>query len=46
MIEARLGPRAHMILLVALVVVLAATLSALAPNTFPTLRNKIGRAHV
>ncbi len=39
MIEARLGPRAHMILLVALVVVLAVTLSALAPNTFPTLRN-------
>ena len=39
MIEARLGPRAHMILLVALVLVLAVTLSALAPNTFPTLRN-------
>ncbi|MGP9539135.1 ABC transporter permease [Brachybacterium sp. AOP43-C2-M15] len=39
MIEARLGPRAHIALLGALVVVLAASLSALAPSTFPTLRN-------
>jgi simple sugar transport system permease protein len=37
--EARLGPRANIILLGALVVVLAVVLSALAPNTFPTLRN-------
>lgn len=39
MIEARLGPRAHIVLLGALVVVLAGSLSALAPNIFPTLRN-------
>ncbi|MBM7502446.1 simple sugar transport system permease protein [Brachybacterium muris] len=37
--EARLGPRAQVILMVALVVVLAVSLSLMAPDTFPTLRN-------
>lgn len=39
MIEARLGPRANVYLLLGLVVALMIILSALAPSTFPTLRN-------
>lgn len=37
--EARLGPRAQVWTLVALVVVLAVSLSIMAPNTFPTVLN-------
>ncbi|MDO5644791.1 MAG: ABC transporter permease [Dermabacter sp.] len=37
--EARLGPRAQVVLMVALVAVLTIGLSAMAPNTFPTLLN-------
>lgn len=37
--ESRLGPRAHVLTLAALVVVLAAVLSVLAPSTFPTVLN-------
>lgn len=39
MIDARLGPRANIYLLLGLAILLAIVLSALAPSTFPTLRN-------
>ena len=39
MIEARLGPRANIYLLLGLVLALAIVLSALAPSTFPTIGN-------